>query len=79
VHSADVPAAQPVTVDLSSDTLIYEITRSNGVITISTPTLSTAGAALTTGVPVKVFGIPQADGSIKCYTLFFYAGTASTK
>ena len=74
-----VGPALPVTVDLSSDTLIYEINRASGVITISTPTLSQAGSALTVGVPVKVYGIPQSDGSIKCYSLLFYTGAASTK
>ena len=79
VHSADAAAALPVTVDLTTDTLIYLINRANGVITISTPTLSQAGSALTVGVPVKVYGIPQADGSIKCYSLLFFTGTTSTR
>jgi hypothetical protein len=34
---------------------------------------------LTAGVPVKVFGVPQADGSIKAYALFYYTGTVSSK
>jgi hypothetical protein len=34
---------------------------------------------LVVNVPVKVFGVPQADGSIKAYTLFYFTHTASTK
>jgi hypothetical protein len=83
------PPATPVTVDLTSTsgsaTLVYQVDRQAGVITItpqdiSNPTtLATVGAELLAKTPVKVFGVPQVDGSIKAYTLFFYTHTASTK
>ena len=86
---ANTPAAQPVVADLSttsgSATLVYQVDRQNGVITITpedisnSSTLATVAQSLAVGVPVKVFGVPQADGSLKAYTLFYYAGTASTK
>jgi hypothetical protein len=75
---------QPVTVALStasgSATLAYQIDRSGAVITISPEDLSTASglsavtAGLATGAPVKVFGIPQADGTLRAYVLVYYTG-----
>jgi hypothetical protein len=86
---ANTPAAMPVTVDLDvtsgSATLVYQIDRQGGVITvtpqdISNPTtLATVGQNLAVGTPVKVFGVPQADGSEKAYVLFYYTHTASAK
>lgn len=84
----NTPAALPVTVDLAttsgSATLVYDVDRQGGVITITpedisnSSTLTTVGNALVSGVPVKVFGVPQIDGSIKAYVLFYYTHTAST-
>lgn len=85
---ANTPAALPVTVDLAttsgSATLVYDVDRQGSVITITpedisnSSTLTTVGNALVSGVPVKVFGVPQIDGSIKAYVLFYYTHTAST-
>jgi len=86
---ATTPPAQPVIVDLSttsgSATLVYQIDRQGGVITITpqdisnASTLQTVAQNLAITVPVKVFGVPQADGSLKAYLLFYYTHTASTK
>jgi hypothetical protein len=59
-----------------------KINRTANVVTITpvditTPagvTAITAGLIATT--PVKVFGVPQANGSIKAFVVFFYTGTA---
>ena len=74
----------PVTVDVSttsqSATLVYQIDRSNGVVTISPidVTSSSGLAAITTnliaGVPVKVYGIPQPDGALRAYVLVYFTG-----
>jgi hypothetical protein len=40
--------------------------------------LTAVGNALVSGVPVKVDGVPQKDGSIKAYVLFYYTHTPST-
>jgi hypothetical protein len=48
-------------------------------VDITTPagvTAITAGLIATT--PVKIFGVPQANGSIKAYVVFFFAGAAPT-
>ena len=73
-----------VTVDASllsgSATLVYQVDRNNGIITISpvdltTPAgLSTVQTNLTAGTPVKVFGVPQSNG-IKAYVFFYFTGS----
>ncbi len=75
----------PVTVDVSataqSATLVYQIDRSNGVITITAVDITTASglatvsAALVAGTPVKVYGVPQPDGTLKAYVLAYFTGT----
>lgn len=84
---SNTPPPQPVVVDLSatsgSATLVYQVDRQGGVITITPQDISNASTLqavaqnLTIGVPVKVFGVPQADGSLKAYVLFYYTHTAS--
>jgi hypothetical protein len=80
--------SNPVTVNASavsgSATLVYQVDRSNGIITISPVDLTsqsglnTVKTNLTVGTPVKVFGVPQADASIKAYVFFYYTGTMPT-
>ena len=81
---------QAVPVNLSttsgSATLVYQVDWTNGILTISPVDISTTAGqtTLTTNLvantPVKVYGIPQADGSIKAYVLTYFTGfaTAST-
>jgi len=78
----------PVTVNLSttsgSGTLVYQVDRSNGVVTISaidittTQGQNTITSNLIAATPVKVFGIPQANGTIKAYVVFYYTGMKPT-
>jgi Domain of unknown function (DUF4382) len=73
-----------VTVDLSSvsgsATLVYQVDTTNGIVTItpqdltSSTGLANVSAALVTGTPVKAFGVPQADGTIKAYVFFYLTG-----
>ena len=81
----------PVTVDLSTTmgaaTLVYQIDRANGVITVSpidittTAGLAAISAGLSIGAPVKVFGVPQAavapatTGTLRAYVIVYYTGT----
>ena len=74
-----------VTASLSSvsgsATLVYQVDRTNNVVTVSPVDLTTASGQTTiasnlvVGTPVKAAGVPQADGSIKAYVLFYYTGT----
>ena len=74
----------PVSVNTTagSATLVYQVDWTNNILTVSPVDVSTpAGqATLTTSLvantPVKVYGIPQADGTIKCYVLTYFTGFA---
>ena len=78
----------PVTVDVSttsgSATLVYQIDRTNGVVTVSPIDITTsAGLAdlttgLATGAPVKVYGTPQADATLKAYVIAYFTGIMPT-
>jgi len=78
--------ATAATVDISptqgSATLVYQVDRTGGIVTISTVdiTTSTGLATLTsglaTGAPVKVYGVPQANGTLKAYVLLYFTGVA---
>ncbi len=63
-----------------SATLVYQVDWTNGILTMSPVDISTwAGqntltANLVMNTPVKVYGIPQADGTIKAYVLFYFTG-----
>ncbi len=75
-----------VTLDLNttsgSASLVYQVDFTNNIFTISPVDISTsAGQATLTNnllanTPVKAYGIPQADGSIKDYVLFYFTGVA---
>ncbi len=76
---------QPVTVDVSNTsgqaTLVYQVDRSNGVLTVSPIDITTSSGmttftdALIVGTPVKVFGLPQSDGTLKGYVIMYFTGT----
>ncbi|HEY2682095.1 MAG TPA: DUF4382 domain-containing protein [Steroidobacteraceae bacterium] len=63
-----------------SATLVYQVDRTDGVLTISPQDITTASglSALTSGLavgaPVSVYGIPQADGTLKAYVIAYYTG-----
>ena len=66
---------------VGSATLVYQVDRTNDVVTVSPEDLTTAdglaavAAHLVASAPVKVFGVPQADGSIKAYIVFYFTGS----
>jgi len=72
------------TVNLStvsgSASLVYQVDRTGLVLTINPVDITTTAGlnALTTdlinGVPVKAFGVPQSDGTVKAYVLIYYTG-----
>ena len=74
-----------VPVDLSttsgSGTLVYQVDRTNGIVTVSAVDITTTAGQTTitnnliAGTPVKVFGIPQANATIKAYVVFYYTGS----
>jgi hypothetical protein len=72
------------TVDVSTAagaaTLVYQVDRTNGIVTVSpidvttSAGLSTLTDALIAGTPVKLYGVPQADGTLKTYVLTYFTG-----
>ncbi len=64
-----------------SATLVYQIDRSNGIVTVSpvdvttSAGLATLTSALTAGTKVRVYGVPQSDGSLQAYVLSYFTGT----
>ena len=78
----------PVVVDASSvsgsATLFYQVDRTNGVVTVTPQDITSNGGLnaistnLVSGTLVKVFGVPQGDGSIKAYVVFYFTGTKPT-
>ncbi len=75
-----------ITVDLNattgSATLVYQVDFTSGIITISPVDITTTAGQntlstnLAVNTPVKVYGTPQADGTIKDYVLFYFTGIA---
>jgi hypothetical protein len=78
--------AVPVTLTTTSGSgsLVYQVDRTNNVVTVSIVDITTAAGQTTitnnlvTGTPVKAFGVPQTNGTIKAYVVFYYTGTKST-
>jgi hypothetical protein len=76
--------AIPVDLDTTSGsaTLVYQVDTTNNIITISPVDISTSAGQTTltnnllANTPVKAYGIPQADSSIKDYVLFYFTGVA---
>jgi len=75
----------PVTVDVSSTsgsaTLVYQVDRTNNIVTISPVDVTTSAGlttltnGLTAGALVKVYGVPQSNGTLQAYVLTYYTGT----
>ena len=80
VLGGTMPATVDVSTTAQSATLVYQIDRSNGVLTISPIDVTTSSglaaitAGLVPGAPVKVYGVPQADGMLKAYVLVYFTG-----
>jgi hypothetical protein len=75
----------PGTVDINttagSATLVYQVDSSDGSVSVSPIDITSAGGlstftqALVAGTPVKVFGTPQADGTLRAYVVIYFTGT----
>ncbi len=77
-------AIADVSTTSGSATLVYQVDRTGGVVTVSPEDITTSAglAALTTGLavgaPVKLYGVPQADGTFKTYVVAYFTGTMPT-
>jgi hypothetical protein len=76
--------ANAATIDVSSAsgsaTLVYQVDRTNGVLTISPIDITTSSGltdlsnGLAAGAPVAVYGIPQSNGTLQAYVLTYFTG-----
>ncbi len=83
--AATLSPSATYTVDIDSTsgqaTLVYQVDRENNIVTVSpiditTATgLSTLSNALVNGALVKVYAVPQPNGSLQAYVLMYYTGT----
>jgi hypothetical protein len=67
-----------VTVNLDtvpgSATLVYQLDRTNGIVSVSAIDITKTAPNIPVGTPVKVYGIPQANDTIKAYVVIFFTG-----
>jgi len=80
VAGGTLPATVAVGTSAQSATLVYQLDRSGGILTISpidvttAPGLQALSSGLVAGALVKVYGVPQPDGTLKAYVLVYYTG-----
>jgi hypothetical protein len=80
VAGGTTPATIDVGTTSGSAALVYQVDRTGGVVTVSTIDVTTSTglasmtAGLAAGAPVKVYGVPQADGTFKADVLLYYTG-----
>jgi Domain of unknown function (DUF4382)/Domain of unknown function (DUF5666) len=73
-------ATVDVNVTAGSATLVYQVDRTGNVVTISPIDITSSSgyatfkSALTSGVPVKVYGVPQANDVLNAYVLAYFTG-----
>src|SRR3984957_783653 len=82
---SEIGGVTALPVDLSttsgSGTLVYQVDRTNGIVTVSAVDITTPAGQTTitnnliAGTPVKVFGVPQANATIKAYVVIYFTGT----
>jgi len=80
----DTAATVDVSTTTGSAALVYQVDRTNGVVTVSPIDVTTSAglsaitSGLVNGAPVKVYGVPQSDGTLKAYVILYYTGDAPT-
>jgi len=81
VKGGVTPATVNVSAASGSATLVYQVERTGNVVTVSAIDVTTTSgmasltAGLAVGAKVKVFGIPQVNGSLNAYVLAYFTGT----
>ena len=80
--NGSVAATVDVATTAGSATQVYQVDRSNGIVTVSQVDVTTAAglqslasALQSAGTPVRVYGVPQTDGSVRAYVLTYFTGT----
>ncbi len=74
------PATVNVSTQPGSATLVYQVDRTNGIVTVnpiditSSAGLTDLQTALAVGAPVRVYAVPQAGDNLKAYVLAYFTG-----
>jgi Domain of unknown function (DUF4382)/Domain of unknown function (DUF5666) len=85
VTGGTMPATVEVSTTMGSATLVYQVDRTNGIVTVSPIDIASSSGTTSTGLteltnalaagdPVKVYGIPQANSTLKAYVLAYFTG-----
>ncbi len=80
VVGGPTPATVNVSTEPGSATLVYQVARTNGIITVnpvditSSTGLTDLQTALAVGAPVRVYAVPQANDNLKVYVLAYFTG-----
>lgn len=81
LHGGTTPGTVDVSAASGSATLVYQLDRANGSVTVSPIDVTTSSglsrltSGLVSGTPVKVYGVPQSDGTLRAYVLIYFTGT----
>jgi hypothetical protein len=81
VLGGTTPATVEVSTTSGQATLVYQVDRSGGVVSISREDITTSAGltamtnGLTDGAIVKVFGLPTSSGTLQAYVLMYYTGS----
>ena len=81
VLGGTTPATVEVSTTSGQATLVYQVDRSNGVVTISREDITTSAGltamtnGLVNGAIVKVYGVPNSSGTLQAYVLMYYTGS----
>lgn len=83
--ATELGTTAPLTVNVDSAggsaTLVYQVDRSGGVVTVSSIDIgspsgfATFSTALTAGTPIKLYGVPQSNGTLNGYVLVYFTGS----
>ena len=81
VLGGTTPATVEVSTTSGQATLVYQVDRTGGVVSISREDITTSAGltamtnGLANGAIVKVFGVPTSSGTLQAYVLMYYTGS----
>lgn len=84
IAGGTTPATVAISTAGGSATLVYQVDRTNGIVTVSPIDITTSTGlmeltnGLAAGAPVGVYGSPQSNSSIKAYVLTYFTGEMPT-
>jgi hypothetical protein len=80
VAGGTIPATVDISTTVGSATLVYQVDRTNNIVTVSPEDITTSAGltaltnGLAVGAPVRVSAVPQADGTLRAYVITYFTG-----